>query len=417
MADFQSEYEQTTNTIDSLVTTQLSPVTSWITVPGTLVKTSSSPMGFVWGFNSSNTIFKCQIPCSGNWQEVDVSQFNVSSVLDITTDNSNVYVLVLNTSSETILLINTATGTGVWNMNKIPFPAKNIFTTHTYVWAQDSSNNKQRCPKPCIMPNWMAVPDKSVSISSSSDTSLYGRDVNGIGMKSDETLQTGWTPITGLSNAKLSSIYGQLDQDELYVVDTTSRLLKCEGNCAEPSNVVPVDTGGYAPANISADPVSKQLWMTSTSSSNVGNIFTKLSAPDYSSIMNSISPIDKTRDKIVDDTINAYNTQTDVMTVNKQVQDVVAFFSKMFGTGNDTAKLTTDQTSHIQDDIRAAQQSLDQLSANEPLIQNLLVLLVIVALLYMFGTFLGSLIHTAAILTLVGGFYYIINFSQTTNNG
>lgn len=417
MADFQSDYEQTTNTIDSLVSTQLSPVTSWITVPGALVKTSSSPMGFVWGFNSGGIIYKCQIPCTGNWQETDVSQFNVSSVLDITTDNSNVYVLVLNSSSETLLLINSATGNGVWNMSKIPFPAKNIFSTHTYVWGQDSSNNKQRCPKPCIMPNWMAVPDTTVSISSSSETSLYGRDINGVGMKSDETLQTGWTPITGLANTKIASVFGQLDQDELYIVDTSSRLMKCEGSCTETSNVVPIDTSGYAPANISADPVSKQLWMTATSSSNVGNVFTKLSAPDYSSIMNSITPIDKTRDTIVDNAVNAYNTQTDVMTVNKQVQDVVSFFSKMFGTGNDTAKLTNDQASKLQNDIRSAQQSLDQLSANQPLIQNLLILLVIVWILYMFGSFLGTLIHWAAIIILLGGFYYIINFSQTTNNG
>jgi hypothetical protein len=133
--------------------------------------------------------------------------------------------------------------------------------------------------------------------------------------------------------------------------------------------------------------------------------------------MNSITPIDRTRDTIVGNAINAYNTQTDVMTVNKQVQDVVAFFSKMFGTGNDTAKLTNDQSSKLQNDIRTAQQSLDQLSANQPLIQNLLILLVIVWILYMFGSFLGSLIHWAAMLILLGGFYYIINFSQTSNNG
>jgi len=416
MADFQSEYDQTTDTIDSLVTTQLSPVTSWITVPGALTKTSSSPMGFVWGYNSENILYKCQLPCTGNWQPTDITQFNVTTILDVTTDNTNVYVLVLNTSSETVLLINSATGTGVWNMNKIPFAAKSIFSTHTYVWAQGDGNVKQRCPKPCIMPNWMAIPDTTVSISSSSETSLYGKDASGTGMKTDETLQTGWSPITGLAGIKVSSIFGQLDQDELYVVDTTSHLTKCEGSC-EQANVVPLDTSGYAPANISADPVSKQLWMTATTSSNVGNIFTKLSAPDYSTIMNSISPIDKTRDTIVGNVVNSYNTQTDVMTVNKQVEDILSFFSKMFGTGNDTAKLTNDQSSKLQDEIRVTQQNLDQLSGNQPLIQNLIILLVIVALLYMFGTILGSLIHWAAIIILVGGLYYVINFSQPTNNG
>jgi hypothetical protein len=133
--------------------------------------------------------------------------------------------------------------------------------------------------------------------------------------------------------------------------------------------------------------------------------------------MNSISPIDKARDTIVNNVVNAYNNQTDVMTVNKQVQDILSFFSKMFNTGNDTAKLIDNQSGHLQHEIRQTQQNLDQLSANQPLIQNLIILLLIVALLYMFGSFLGSLIHWAAIIVLLGGIYYISNFSQTTNNG
>jgi hypothetical protein len=417
MADFESEYEQSTNTIDSLVTSQLSPVTSWITVPGALTKTSSSPMGFVWGFNSSNQIFKCQLPCTGNWQVQDVSQFNVTTVLDITSDSANVYILTLNTSSETVMLINTAAGTGVWNMNKIPFAAKNIFSTHTYIWAQDGSNSKQKCAKPCIMANWIAVPDTTVTISSSSETSLYGRDATGVGMKTDENMQSAWSPITGLSQMKVSNIVGQLDQDEIYAIDTSSHLFKCQGDCSEPSDVVPVDTSGYAPASLSADPVSKQMWMTSTTSSNVGNIFTKLSSPDYSSIMNAITPIDRTRDTIVAGVVDEYNKQTDVMTINKQVEDVVAFLSKLFKTGNDTSKITDDQSSGIQDKIRQTQQNLDQLSSTQPLMQNFVILLLFVVLIYMFGSALGNLIHWAAILVLVGGFYYISNFSQPTNNG
>jgi hypothetical protein len=61
------------------------------------------------------------------------------------------------------------------------------------------------------------------------------------------------------------------------------------------------------------------MWMTSDTPGQYGNIFTKLENPDYSTITNTIQPLDKKRDEIVSDVTKEYNTQTQTMTVNKQV--------------------------------------------------------------------------------------------------
>ncbi len=49
-----------------------------------------------------------------------------------------------------------------------------------------------------------------------------------------------------------------------------------------------------------------------------------------------------------------------------------------------------------------------QINSTEPFIKNLLVILVIVYALYLFGSFLGSLIHILALIILVGGLYYVL---------
>jgi hypothetical protein len=57
---------------------------------------------------------------------------------------------------------------------------------------------------------------------------------------------------------------------------------------------------------------------------------------------------------------------------------------------------------------------LDQIKQTQPFIQILLVSVLAVALLYMFGSILGSLIHWIAILILVGGLLFATNFSQAS---
>lgn len=406
--DFQNEYDTATSGINTLVSTQLSSSLQWTNVPGTLVKSSSSAAGYVWGFNSSNGIFVCQLPCTGNWTMIDTSSWNMTSVLDLTTDSTNVYILLSTTDGKTVLYSNSASNTGTWNLIAIPFSATKIFSTNTYIWAQDPSNTKQKCPKPCTMSNWMANAENKIKITSSSDSALYGVDASGNAMKTDENIQSGWSSVSGLTGLKLMSVIGQADSTALYGVDTSSKAYRCEGDCTVPQEVDPLDTGGYAPLNMSADPSGKSLWMTGTTSGNVGNIFTRLDKPDYTAIMNNVNPLDQSRDKVVSSVTDAYNQQTNVMTANKQITDVVNFFTKFFKFDSQSVKQDQSDISAYRDKLLTTQAQLDKLTTTEPLLQKLISLLVTVVVIYLVGSFLGGIVHTVAFVVLAAGLGYII---------
>lgn len=417
MADFQSQYQEATSTIDGLVNTQLSQVPKWTNVPGSLLKASSSAGGYAWGYNSDNKLYRCQLPCSGNWEYISLSQYSLQGIYDLTTDTTNVYVLAKGNDGSTYLLSMSASATGGWIQVKIPFEANFIFSTHTYIWAQDSQNQKQKCAKPCTTGAWVPVPDKSgVRITSASDTNLYGVDSNGNGVKTDETIQTGWSSISGISGLKLSSLIGEMDGTALYGVDSKSNIFRCEGDCSK-QDIENVDVAGYVPLNISPDSGGKDLWLTTRTTGNTGNVFNKLDKLDYSSLMNKITSLETQRDAIVKDTSKEYKMQTNIMAANKQVSDFVSYFKKFFQYGKDTSKKLKGNIGHLEEEIQLTQMQLDQINNTQPLIQVLLVTLIIVMLLYLFGSFLGSFVHILAFLTLIGGIVFAIYFSQTSNNG
>jgi len=402
MATFQTEYETSTNAIDSIVTTQLSSVLNWLNVPGTLVKASSSAAGFVWGYNGSSMVYTCQLPCTGNWTQVDLTQYQVSNILDLTTDETNVYILYTNVAGALGLLVTPASNQGTRTTLSVPFAATTIFSTHTYIWAQDGSNNKQRCAKPCSMPNWQSATDTSVTITSSDDTTLYGKDATGQAMQTNETLQSPWQPIGDVKG----TIYGKGSDGTLYGIDSKQTAFQYNGK------VSPLYTNGLDPTNLTVDTQSSQLWMTTATPGETGNVFTRVGKPDYSTIMNSISPLDIQRDRIVDTVESRYERQTDVMTVNKQTQDVVSFFKKMFHIDGDTSKKATNQAGHLNENIREAQKQLDQIQNVEPIILGVIILLVVLTFLYMFGSgLLGSYVHVIAVVVIGAGVALIVNFS------
>lgn len=409
--DFQNEYDNATDNINSIISTQVSTATQWSNIPGEFQKTSSSPAGFVWGIHY-NQIYICQAPCTGNWTVVDTSKWNLATILDITTDSSNVYILITTRDGKTVLYMNSATNTGTWNMIPVPFSASNIFSTHTYIWAQDRSNNKQKCAKPCTTGSWIASNENKVKITSSSDSSLYGTDALGNAVKTDETLQTGWTSISGLSGLKLASIVGQADKTALYGIDTSSKAYRCEGDCTTTQEVTPLDTGGYAPLSMTTDPLSKSIWMTTTTSGEVGNIFNKLDKPDYTSIMNNVNPLDQTRDKIISNIESDYNQQTNLMVANKQITDVVNFFSKFFKFDKSSVLQDKSEISSYRDKVVDTQSKIDKMTSMEPILQKIIVLLLVVAFIYMFGSILKGITHILSFIILVGGLGYIIYSSS-----
>jgi len=402
MSTFQSEYETSTNAIDSIVSTQLSSVANWLNVPGSLVKASSTS-GFVWGFNAGNSVYSCSLPCTGNWKPVDLSSYGINSILDLTTDESNVYIL-FTANTETHLLVSDAAGQGVKTVVTVPFSAISIFSTHTYIWAQDFTNNKVKCAKPCSMPNWQVSSESSVKITSSDNSTLYGVDPTGQAMQTDENMSSAWQPVADVKG----TIYGKGSDGTLYGVDSKQSAFSFD------KKISPMYTNGYDPAHISVDTNSNSLWMTTSTPGESGNIFTRLEKPDYSTLMNSITPLDRTRDKIVDGVETKYERQTDVMVVNKQVSDIIAFFKKMFHIDGNTAKKANAQSGGLQSNIRETQKKLDEFNDIQPVLVGLIVTLCAVVILYaILYPFLGSITHLLAILVIGAGVGITANFSSS----
>jgi len=410
MTDFQSAFDKTTDDINNTLTTQLSSVQTWTSVSGNLIKASSSAAGFVWGFNSLNEIYICSLPCSGNWTAVDMTKQNISTVLDIVTDDSNVYILATNSVGKTVLLINSASNTGVWNIIPVPFAASNIFSTHSFIWAQDKTNNKQRCPKPCTMSNWNANAENKITITSASASSLYGKDPSGTAMKSDETLQTGWTPVAGMAGMKVNSLIGDVDQSALYAVDNKYKLNRCDGPCKDVSNVTPMETGGYAPLNMTANPDTKQLWLTSSTNGEQGNIFSRLDKPDYSSITNIITPLDRQRDSVVQDVEQEYQKQTEVMGLNKQLTDLQSLFSKIFGSVKGKPEASQEEIKNLQNRIKSDQVTFTKINLANDKFVKVIITLVITCIIFMTTVFfLGTYVYYIVIVVIAAGFYWIVS--------
>jgi hypothetical protein len=392
--------DETTKGIEDVVTTQLAKVQQWINVPGNLSKVSSSAGGFVWGYSSENKLFRCPLPCTGNWKEIEL--MGVSTIFDIATDISNVYLLVETSDNRRKLLINPVASTDEWTEVLVFSEAVNIFSTHTFIWTQDSSNKKQRCAKPCTTGGWVSSTDTRAKITSTSETALYGVDSSGAPLRSDETLQTGWTPINELAGRKLTTLLGQLDNTALYGVENGGLLRHEKGETEQ------VTTYGQTPLNLSADPFSKDVWMTTEGRGEMGNVFTKIDKPDYSSIMNKITPLDQRRDQLVKDAEAQYVQQDKITGLNKSLKDFVDFFYSK-------SKLPEDAENDIgglQNDIKKTQDNLDIIANTQPVVEILFLTLLAVFFLYLFASFLGQLIHTLAFLVLVGGLVYAI-----TNNG
>jgi hypothetical protein len=137
-----------------------------------------------------------------------------------------------------------------------------------------------------------------------------------------------------------------------------------------------------------------------------GNMFSKSSL---------IDPLDEQRDTIVKNVKTEYNNQTTVMTVNKQITDVIGFFKNKFNLDTKSIKQNNNEIAHIQSDIKDTESDLDQITDSSPVIQSLIALVSSVVVLYLFGSILGSLIHTVAFIVLAVGLWHII--STLPSNG
>jgi hypothetical protein len=332
------------------------------------------------------------------------------TILDIVTDDTNVYLL-FSTGSATFLATKTANNQTEWSVTPVgnsTFSPVNIFSTHTYLWLQTASNQKVKIPKPVNMTNTMPIADTSVKITSSSATALYGVDGTGKAMKSDETLQTGWAAVAGLTGMPVKSVVGDLDQQGLFFIDNNSRVSQCVGDCST-NKTVPVNTQGYLPLYMTADPSTKQLWMTSSTFGDKGNIFNRVGNPDYSSILNTVTPLDQNRDKVVGDVKDEYNKQTQVMTVNKQIGIFQDLFTRIFGDATKATEETNTLISKVETDVVGKQMQLKTITNIEPIIQKFVVTLATAALVYAVFSFLGWIVHAIVLVVICVGIYLSLN--------
>lgn len=337
--------------------------------------------------------------------------------LDIDTDDTNVYLLYKN-GSKISLASKTANNQTSWSITSVgsdSFKPISIFSTHTYIWLQADNNVKAKIPKPVTMTNVMSNNDVSVRITSASAKSLYGVDASGNAMRSDETLQTGWSAIKGLGGINVKSLIGDIDETGLFFVDNSSKLSQCVGDCSKKS-IVPVNTQGFLPMSVSADPATKQLWMTSTTPGNAGNIFNRMAKPDYTSISNSVYPYDDKRTKVVGDITDKYNQQTKVMTVNKQLAEFQDFFSIIFGKATKAQQEVNTEISQIDNTLATDQAKLNKINSIQPAIQKFVITLAIVGLIYATVSMLGWITHVIVLIVLIVGIYLSLNNDVTLSS-
>ena len=155
---------------------------------------------------------------------------------------------------------------------------------------------------------------------------------------------------------------------------------------------------------MTVDPSSKEAWLTSSNFGSIGNIFNKPLKSDYTEIMNRINPFDKTRAGVVTEVQKEFEDQTNQLTINKLVNEVVQFFSNHFKQSGDP-KTDIDK---INKDIQDTQFQINTINFNIPFIRNLILVLLIVVFVYILGSSIGWPIHIVALVVLVAGLYYSI---------
>jgi hypothetical protein len=379
-----------TDQLNTLITTGLS--SSWNSVPGGLDKVSASSMGFAWGIGN-NKLWMCQLPCAGNWKEVSTP----ASVLDITTDDTNVYVLF-----QSKLGIKSASNVDEWIIVDVPNGITKIVSTGSYIWGQ-SGNQKMKLPKPGTTGNWITVDDpKNIRITSASSNALYGVDSTGAPMKTDESLQSGWTSLPEFSG-KYNTLIGDADQTAIYGIDTTNQLQRCSnGKCNT------VDSNGFVPQNLTIEPITKQLWMTTTTSNDTGNILNKNDSSDFSSILQASHPLEKQRDDIVVQTKTDYQQNTAATMLEKQLQSIKSVLSKTFNINISAKKISDTQTQQLTNSISDITQQIQQLEQSTPILHNIIMIIFGISIIYLFGTILGWITHILVIVLLISGIIYYL---------
>lgn len=359
-----SAFDSLTDQINGLL--QVDP--SWSSIPGGLSKVSTSSLGFSWGI-SSQKLYYCRLPCSGEWTNVPMTE----SALDVVTDDNNVYVL--GTSS---FMFKVASNMEDWVIVPAPAGAVSILSTSSNIWAQDAGGKKWRLAKPGTTGNWVSVSDTSGTImTSASGSSLYGIQ-GGKAVTSDESLQSGWSPLSEIESS--FKVIGNLDKTAVYNVDTKNSLSRCaSGSCEPVETPAPVQ-------DITIDPKGN-LWLTTITQGLKGNVYTK---PDSLALPDT-SELDKQRDAVVHEA--ELNHQKG--SLEKMLKQIVEFLNNLIKKPADTK--------HVEATIVDNKESIDRMQKIIPALLRILGYISAVAFIYLFVDHWIS--HLLAILVLGVGVY------------
>jgi hypothetical protein len=384
------EYDSLTDQVNTAVSSGISAGTSWNAVPGGLDKVSASAKGFAWGMGSGN-IWLCQLPCEGNWKQI--APPSQSTVRDIITDDSHVYVLLQNQ-----LAMKSSDNTDEWIAVNLTDSIEKIISTASYIWGQ-AGQKKYKLPKPGMTGNWIPVDDKlNVKITSASAGHLYGVDAAGQAMMTDEALQTSWSVIPQFGG-KYTAIIGDADQTAIFGIDDTNSLKRClNGKCKG------VDTQGYTPQNITIDPSAKELWMTTAAPGKSGNVFTMPVTSDYSDLLKKVKPLDEQRDQLVREEEVKQGEATHAEILTKQYEYLQNLIRQIF----DIKPVSSHQkdAESVQDDIDNAKNSIFLLNGILPFIQKMVFVLFLIMCVYAASDYIGSFTHAVALAILISGTYF-----------
>jgi hypothetical protein len=338
-------YNKLTTNLNDLFRTKLAGSVEWRSVPGQMIKVTSSGAGYTWGLNALNELYYCPEPCTGKWTRKQTTQ--KGKILDITTDVNKVYILVFEIDNH-LVYSSAADGSAEWaDPVKAPLDSSTIVATSNDVYV-DTERGIFKCKSPCTLPAWSPTVTQSIrmegdwnrfpmtgptqttqkgllvtgkmtgnrnqkiitsdfnanahaiTLTSASSRYAYGVDEYN---KAQIYINGDWRTIRGLEKYDVTSVSGEIDTTAIYAVDTDARILRCEAPCESSADVKEISTAGHAPntdgiKQLSVNPQSYQIWsLTGATGSGTGGygIFNRLDgvSPD---VENEIQPIDRTRD-------------------------------------------------------------------------------------------------------------------------
>jgi len=309
-------YTKLTSTINDVFSSQMGSL-QWTTVPGELIKVSSSPAGYTWGLNGNNRTFVCKEPCTGGWSEITPTK---NRIVDITTDNTKVYVLVSKN-----IYTKSIDGSGNWAMIDAPTDSETVVATSKDIFV-NTDRGIFKCTSPCTLPSWTPTvtdvmklegpynpgsgttarlnasytPKKAVI-----PTSASGRFAYGVLNNKAQIYKNGdWQPIPGLASYLVSHVSGEIDDVALYATTTNGIVLRCAGACASEKDVTKISTAGFAPSSnskqISVSPQSKKVWLLS------GNSIYNRSDVVPIDVNTTVLPLDAQRNNVILDLESGY---------------------------------------------------------------------------------------------------------------